>query len=159
MLILEGAQAGLSWFTILRKRAAYRAAFDQFDPEKIATYGAGKIRGLLVNPGIVRNRLKIEAAIANARACLRIVEEYGSLSTYLWHFVDGRPIRNCWRSLSQVPAHTPESDRMSRELRRHGFKFAGTTICYAFMQSVGMVNDHLVSCFRHAQIARLSARG
>jgi DNA-3-methyladenine glycosylase I len=159
MLILEGAQAGLSWLTILRKRAAYRAAFDQFDPEKIATYGASKIRTLLANPGIVRNRLKIEAAIANARACLRIVEEYGSLSTYLWRFVDGRPIRNRWRSLSQVPVYTPESDRMSRELRRHGFKFVGTTICYAFMQSVGMVNDHLTGCFRHALIARLSARG
>lgn len=157
MPILEGAQPGLSWLTILRKRAAYRAAFDWFDPEKIAIYGARKVRALLANPGIVRNRRKIEAAIANARACLRIIEEYGNLSAYLWRFGDGRPMRNRWRSLGRVPVHTPESDRTSRELRQHGFKFAGTTICYAFMQSVGMVNDHLAGSLRHAQIARLSA--
>ena len=146
-LILEGAQAGLSWDTILRKRENYRKAFDRFNPEVVARYDQRKLKLLLENPGIVRNRLKIASAVQNARAVLKIMEESGSLDAYLWSFVDGNPRVNAWKSMSQVPASTLQSDAMSKELRRRGFKFVGTTICYAFMQAVGMVNDHLVGCF------------
>ena len=151
-LILEGAQAGLSWETILKKRENYRKAMDRYDPEKMARYDARKIRSLLANPGIIRNRLKIEAAIANAQAALRVRDEFGKLDTYLWRFVDYHPRVNRWRSSAQIPATTPQSDTMSRELRQRGFRFVGPTICYAFMQAVGMVNDHVVGCFRHAQL-------
>ena len=154
-LILEGAQAGLSWSTILNKRAQYRRAFDGFDPERIARYGARQKAALLADAGIVRNRLKIEAAVQNARAALAVRERYGSLDAYLWRFVDGRPIRNRWRRVDQVPARTALSDSMSNDLRRAGFRFVGATICYAFMQAVGMANDHLVSCFRHAAVTSL----
>ena len=154
MLILEGAQAGLSWETILKKRESYRAAFDAFDAEKIARYGQRKIAQLLANPGIIRNRLKIAAAVQNAKEFLRIREEQ-SFDSYLWKFVDGRPRQNAWPSMKRVPAHTPQSDALSKDLRRRGFKFVGTTICYAFMQAVGMVNDHLVDCFRYAEMGRL----
>ena len=152
MLILEGAQAGLSWETILKKRENYRAAFDQFDAEKIARYGARKLAQLLANPGIVRNRLKIAAAVQNAQAVLSVREEFGSFDLYLWQLVDGSPRQNAWRSMKQVPAHTPQSDALSKDLLRRGFKFVGTTICYAFMQAVGMVNDHLVGCFRYEEV-------
>ncbi len=152
MLILEGAQAGLSWETILNKRRAYRAAFDRFDARRIARYDARKVRRLLADPGIVRNRLKVAAAVTNARAFLLVKEEYGSFAAYVWQFVDGRPRRNAWRSPGQVPARTAQSDAMSRDLRARGFKFVGSTICYAFMQATGMVNDHLVSCFRYRQL-------
>jgi DNA-3-methyladenine glycosylase I len=152
-LILEGAQAGLSWETILKKRAAYRAAFDRFDARKIARYRASKVRRLLGDAGIVRNKLKIEAAIKNARAFLAIQKEFGSFNAYIWQFVGGRPKINRWRSLEQVPARTPESDAMSKNLKRRGFTFVGSTICYAFMQAVGMVNDHSLSCFRYKQLA------
>jgi DNA-3-methyladenine glycosylase I len=155
-LILEGAQAGLSWETILKKRDAYRDAFDGFNAEVIAKYGAKKRRSLLSNPGIVRNRLKIDATILNARAFLAVQEEVGSFAEYLWQFVDGQPIQNRWKSMAQVPARTAESDLMSKDLRRRGFKFVGSTICYALMQAVGMVNDHVVDCFRHAELARAS---
>jgi DNA-3-methyladenine glycosylase I len=151
-LILEGAQAGLSWETILKKRENYRKAMDRFDPEKMARYDGRKIRSLLADPGIVRNRLKIEAAIANAKAALRVRDEFGKLDAFLWRFVGHKSKVNRWRSMSQIPATTPQSDTMSRELRQRGFRFVGPTICYAFMQAVGMVNDHLVSCFRHAQV-------
>ena len=153
-LILEGAQAGLSWETILKKREAYREAFDGFDAETIAKHGQRKVRQLLANPGIVRNRLKIAAAIRNAKALLAIQEEFGSFDAYIWRFVDGRPKVNAWRSSKQVPALTPESDGMSQQLKKRGFKFAGSTICYAFMQAVGMVNDHTVQCFRHGELLR-----
>jgi DNA-3-methyladenine glycosylase I len=149
MLILEGAQAGLSWITILRKRDAYRRAFDRFDPRKVARYDAARRRLLLQNAGIVRNRLKIEAAIVNARAFLDVQSEFGSFDTYIWRFVDGRPIQNKWRSLKEVPPRTDESDAMSRDLKARGFKFVGSTICYAFMQATGIVNDHVVDCFRY----------
>jgi DNA-3-methyladenine glycosylase I len=152
MLILEGAQAGLAWITILRKREGYRRAFDGFDPERIARYGDLDRARLLADPGIVRNRLKIEAAIDNARALLALRERGESLAELLWGFVDGRPRQNQWRDLSEVPPRTPESDAMSRDLKRLGFRFVGSAICYALMQSVGMVNDHLVSCFRHAEV-------
>ena len=152
LLILEGAQAGLSWETILRKRPAYRRAFDRFDARRIARYDAGKVRRLLADPGIVRNRLKIAAAIANARAFLAVREEFGSFAAYIWRFVDGRPRRNAWRSLGAAPASTPESQAMSKDLLARGFRFVGPTICYAFMQATGMVNDHVVSCFRYKQI-------
>ena len=152
MLILEGAQAGLSWETILKKRENYRAAFDRFDAEKIARYGSRKLAQLLANPGIVRNRLKIAAAVQNAQAVLRVRTEFGSFDRYLWQFVDGQPRQNAWRIMKQVPAHTPQSDALSKDLRRRGFKFVGTTICYAFMQAVGMVNDHLVGCFRYEEV-------
>lgn len=150
-LILEGAQAGLSWDTILKKRENYRAAFDGFDPEKVAQYGERDVRRLLGNPGIVRNRLKIAAAIDNAKAFLATAEGYGTFDAYIWRFVGGRPIRNRWKSMEEVPARTPESDAMSKALKQCGFRFAGTTICYAFMQATGMVNDHLVGCFRYGQ--------
>jgi DNA-3-methyladenine glycosylase I len=152
-LILEGAQAGLSWDTILQKRQNYRAAFNRFDPERVARYDRRKIQSLLRNPGIVRNRLKIASAVQNAKAFLKIQEEFGSFDGYIWQFVDGKPRQNSRRSHAQIPASTPESDRMSKDLRQRGFNFVGSTICYAFMQAVGMVNDHLVDCFRYSQIA------
>ena len=148
MLILEGAQAGLSWITILRKRPAYRRAFDRFDPKKVARYGAAKKRVLLADAGIVRNRLKIEAAVTNARALLAVKKEFGSFDAYIWQFVGGRPKVNRRRSMKSIPARTPESDAMSLDLKRRGFTFVGSTICYAFMQAVGMVDDHLISCPR-----------
>jgi len=151
-LILEGAQAGLSWATILKKRDNYRIAFDQFDPETVAKYGKRKQTSLLANAGIVRNRLKIEAAIQNAKAFLAVQEEYGKFDKYIWGFVGGRPKQNAWKSMKVVPAQTPESDAMSKDLKQRGFKFVGSTICYAFMQAVGMVNDHLIDCFRHAEL-------
>ncbi|MEW6306444.1 MAG: DNA-3-methyladenine glycosylase I [Verrucomicrobiota bacterium] len=154
MLILEGAQAGLSWSTILNKRENYRAAFDQFDAGKIARYDARKVAALLADPGIVRNRLKVAAAIQNAKACLAVQEEFGSLDRYLWQFVDGKPKQNRFRTMKEVPARTPQSDAMSKALLERGFKFVGSTICYAFMQAVGMVNDHLVTCYRHKEVAR-----
>ena len=154
LLILEGAQAGLSWYTVLKKRDNYRLAFDNFDPTVIARYGARKRNALLKDIGIIRNRLKIEAAIINARACLAVLEQGGSFSDYLWKHVDGRPKQNRWRRPEELPVSTPESDAMSRDLKRSGFKFVGTTICYAFMQASGMVNDHLAGCFRHAEISR-----
>ncbi|MAR91323.1 MAG: DNA-3-methyladenine glycosylase I [Pseudomonadota bacterium] len=150
-LLLEGAQAGLSWITILRKREHYRAAFDQFDPHKIARYRPRKIESLLQNPGIVRNRLKVESAVTNARAYLEVLQRHDRFSDYIWQFVNGEPRQNHWRSLRQVPATTPESDAMSKSLKQAGFKFVGSTICYAYMQSMGMVNDHIVTCFRHRE--------
>jgi DNA-3-methyladenine glycosylase I len=152
-LILEGAQAGLSWEMILNKRENYRAAFDRFDARVVAGYGKRKIAELLKNPGIVRNRLKIASAVKNARALLRVQDEFGSFDRYVWQFVEGRPRVNSWTSLRQVPARTAESDAMSKALKKLGFSFVGSTICYAFMQAVGMVDDHLVSCFRHGVIA------
>ncbi len=152
LLILEGAQAGLSWSTILNKRENYRAAFHCFDPKKVARYGDRQIATLLADSGIVRNRLKITAAIGNARAFLAVQEEFGSFDDYVWRFVNGAPIRNSWRTTQQVPARTPESDALSKDLIQRGFRFAGSTICYGFMQAVGMVNDHLVDCFRHAEL-------
>jgi DNA-3-methyladenine glycosylase I len=158
-LILEGAQAGLSWSTILAKREAYRRAFSEFDPEKVAVYGTKETRALMANAGIVRNRLKIAAAIANAKSFLEIRKEWGSFDAYIWQFVGERSISKARKSMRQVPASTKESERMSKELLRRGFKFVGPTICYAFMQAVGMVNDHLVSCFRRAEIdRRIAAR-
>ncbi len=151
-LILEGAQAGLSWTTILKKRENYRHAFDGFRSEKIARYGVRDVRRLLADPGIVRNRLKISAAIGNAKVFLTMREEYDSFAAYLWSFVGGKPIQNRWRKTADVPAHTPESDAMSRDLLRREFKFVGSTICYALMQATGMVNDHLVTCPRHAEL-------
>jgi DNA-3-methyladenine glycosylase I len=154
-LVLEGAQAGLSWETILRKRAAYRTAFDNFEIQAVANYGDRKTAQLLANPGIVRNRLKIAAAISNAVAALTVQKEFGSLDAYLWSFVDGRPRTNRWHAPAQVPARTVAAEAMSRDLLKRGFRFVGPTICYAFMQAVGMVNDHLVSCFRHAELSCL----
>jgi DNA-3-methyladenine glycosylase I len=148
-LVLEGAQAGLSWITILRKRAAYREAFDGFDPARVARFDARRVRALLANERIVRNRQKIEAAIANARGVLAVQEEFGSFDAYLWRFVGGRPLRNAWTSIRQVPVFTPEAQAMSRDLKARGFKFVGPTICYSHMQATGMVNDHLVDCFRY----------
>jgi DNA-3-methyladenine glycosylase I len=148
MLILEGAQAGLSWITILRKRPAYRKAFDRFDARKVARYDARKKRALLNDTGIVRNRLKIDAAVTNARACLALQTEFGSFDAYLWRFVDGRPIVGRRATLKDLPSRTPESDALSRDLKRRGFRFVGSTICYAFMQAVGMVDDHTEGCFR-----------
>ena len=151
-LILEGAQAGLSWTTILKKRENYRKAFDGFRPEKIARYGAREVQRLLRDEGIVRNRLKIIATISNAKMFLDVRKEFGTLDAYLWSFVAGKPIQNRWRTMAEVPASTAESDAMSRDLRRRGFKFVGSTICYALMQATGMVNDHLVTCPRHAEV-------
>ena len=155
MLILEGAQAGLSWSTILAKREHYREAFDNFDVIRISRYDARKIGRLLSNPGIVRNRLKVAATVRNAKACLALIEEFGSLDAFFWRFVQHKPRQNRRRTMKDVPARTPESDMMSRELLKRGFKFAGSTICYAFMQAVGMVNDHLVGCHRHREVAAL----
>lgn len=151
-LILEGAQAGLSWVTILKKRENYRAAFDQFNPQKIAQYGQREHDALMANPGIVRNRLKIDATIQNAKAFLEVQREFGTFDKYIWSFVDGIPKQNTRKSFTEVPARTAESDAMSKNLKKRGFKFIGTTICYAFMQAVGMVNDHLVECYRHAEL-------
>jgi DNA-3-methyladenine glycosylase I len=156
--VLDGAQAGLSWQTILRKREAYRAAFDQFDPEKVAGYGAAQIKRLLANEGIVRNRMKIESAIRNARAFLLVQNEFGTFDKYIWGFVDGEPIINRRRSISEVPATSPISDALSKDLKQRGFTFVGTTICYAMMQAIGMVNDHLTSCFRYDALAGKSRR-
>jgi DNA-3-methyladenine glycosylase I len=151
-LILEGAQAGLSWDTILRKREHFREVFDGFDAEKVARYDRKKIRRLLADPGIIRNRLKITAAIKNARTFLGVQEEFGSFDKYIWQFTGGRTRHNAWREQRQIPAQTPESDAMSKDLKRRGFAFVGSTICYAFMQAVGMVNDHIVDCFRYPQL-------
>jgi DNA-3-methyladenine glycosylase I len=152
-LILEGAQAGLSWRTILNKRAGYRRAFDGFDAERVARYGEAEVARLLADPGIVRNRLKIAAAIGNARATLKVRDEFGGLDAYLWRFVDGRPIVNAWTDIAQVPARTPLSDAISKDMQKRGFKFVGSTIVYAHMQATGMVNDHTVDCFRHRELA------
>jgi DNA-3-methyladenine glycosylase I len=151
-LVLEGAQAGLSWSTILQKRDHYRRVFDNFDARKVARYDARKVKKLLADAGIVRNRLKIAAAIQNANAFLAVQKEFGSFDAYIWRFVGGCPVRNAWQTLKQIPARTPESDAMSKDLLGRGFKFVGPTICYAFMQAVGMVNDHLVDCFRYSEI-------
>ena len=148
-LILEGAQAGLSWDTILRKRARYRQALDHFDPQRIARYDAKKVRQLLQDPGIVRNRLKIAATIGNAQAFLAVQKEFGSFDAYIWKFVGGKPRQNRWNKNQKLPAKTPESDAMSKDLKKRGFRFVGSTICYAFMQAVGMVNDHFTECFRY----------
>ncbi|HEX4592214.1 MAG TPA: DNA-3-methyladenine glycosylase I [Gemmataceae bacterium] len=161
-LVLEGAQAGLSWETILKKRENYRAAFDQFDPAVVARYGQRQRTRLLSDAGIVRNRLKIEAAIQNATMFLAVHEEFGSFDRYAWGFVGYQPRQNAWQSIKEVPARTPESDAMSKDMKRRGFKFVGSTICYAFMQAVGMANDHLVGCFRHDElrpVGRGSGRG
>jgi DNA-3-methyladenine glycosylase I len=149
MLTLEGAQAGLSWLTILRKREGYRRAFAGFDPQLVAGFDDADVARLLADPGIVRNRLKVASAVSNARAVLEVQVRYGSLDAFLWGFVDGTPIRSNWRSMAEIPASTPLSDAMSRELKRHGFRFVGSTICYAHMQATGMVNDHLTNCFRY----------
>ncbi|MBE1445101.1 DNA-3-methyladenine glycosylase I [Paenibacillus sp. OAS669] len=149
MLILEGAQAGLSWYTVLKKREHYRVAFDGFDPELVAQYDEAKLAELLSNEGIIRNRLKVQAAVTNAQAFLKVREQFGSFDAYIWQFVGGSPIRNHWSSLREVPASTPQSDAMSKDLRKRGFKFVGTTICYAFMQATGMVNDHIVDCIAY----------
>lgn len=151
-LILEGAQAGLSWATILKKRDNYCAAFDNFDARMIANYDEKKIQELLANPGIVRNRLKVRAAVQNATAFLEVRKEFGSFDAYIWQFVGGKPIVNQWKSLKELPARTAQSDAMSKDLLKRGFKFVGSTICYAFMQAVGMVNDHTVDCFRYRQV-------
>ena len=151
-LVLEGAQAGLSWHIVLKKRENYRAAFDQFDPAKVARYTPARITKLLANPGIIRNRLKIASAVRNARAFLAVQEEFGSFDRYIWRFVDGRPIINHPRSMKEIPARTKESDAMSKDLKQRGFNFIGSTICYAHMQATGMVNDHLVHCFRHGEV-------
>jgi DNA-3-methyladenine glycosylase I len=154
-LVLEGAQAGLSWSTILKKREGYRRAFADFEPAAVARYDQRKIRSLLGDPAIVRNRLKVEAAVGNARAFLAVQEELGSFADYVWAFVDGRPLQNRWRSLAEVPATTPLATAISKDLKRRGFRFVGPTIVYAHMQATGMVNDHLVSCFRHREVAAL----
>ncbi len=158
-LILEGAQAGLGWETVLKKRENYREAFDRFDPAVVARFGPRKVKALLADPGIIRNRLKIESAIQNAKAFLTLQEEFGSFDGYIWQFVGGRVQHHAWKTLKQVPAQTPESNAMSKELKGKGFKFVGSTICYAFMQTVGMVNDHVVGCFRHAELAKGSGAG
>ena len=152
-LILEGAQAGLSWSTILRKRENYRSAYENFDPRQVARYDEAKIAELLANPGIVRNRLKVRASIENARAFLKVQDEFGSFDAYIWRFVNGKPLLNRWQRLSELPAQTPESQAMSKDLIQRGFKFVGPTICYAHMQATGMVNDHLVSCFRYQELS------
>jgi DNA-3-methyladenine glycosylase I len=156
MLILEGAQAGLSWSTILKKRDNYRLAFANFEPEKVAVFDEQAIEALLANPGIVRNRSKVAAAIQNAQAVRRVQAEFGSFDAYIWQFVGGQPKQNGWRSLAEIPAQTAESQAMSKDLRQRGFNFVGPTICYAFMQAVGMVNDHIVDCFRYEEVARLA---
>lgn len=157
-LVLEGAQAGLSWQTILNKQQGYRAAFDGFDVEAVARYGQNKVDELLANPGIVRNRAKVHAAIGNAKAVLEVQREFRSFDAYLWGFVEGKPIDNSLRTLADVSAKTEDSDRMSKDLKKRGFKFVGSTICYALMQATGMVNDHEVSCFRHLQVAELGRK-
>ncbi len=151
-LLLEGAQAGLSWITILKKRENYRQAFDGFDPRRIARYREARIQKLLGNAGIVRNKLKVRSTVTNARAFLEVEKEFGSFDRFIWQFVGGQPKENAWKTMSEVPASTPESDAMSKELKRRGFKFVGSTICYAYMQAVGMVNDHTVDCFRYREM-------
>ena len=155
-LILDGAQAGLSWDIILKKREGYRAAFDGFDPAKVARYGKRKVNQLLGNPGIIRNRLKINAAISNAKAFLAVQEAFGTFDAYIWQFVNGQTVENRWRTLEQIPTCSEQSDAMSKDLKGRGFKFVGSTICYAYMQAAGLVNDHTTDCFRYRQIARLS---
>jgi DNA-3-methyladenine glycosylase I len=152
MLVLEGAQAGLSWLTVLRKREAFRKAFDNFDPPKVSRYSEKRVENLLHDSGIIRNRLKIEAAIKNARAFLQVKKEFGSFDRYIWQFVNQRPMQHRWTRLKDIPAKTPESDAMSKDLKKRGFSFVGSTICYAFMQAVGMVNDHVVTCFRYEEL-------
>ena len=156
-LVLEGAQAGLSWLTILKKREAYREAFDHFDAQKVANYGEAKIAALLENRGVVRNRLKVTSTVTNAQHFLEVQEKFGSFSAYLWRFVEGEPIINSWRSLEEVPAMTPESDALSQDLKKRGFKFVGSTIMYAYMQAVGMVNDHTTDCFRYEPVKEMRA--
>jgi DNA-3-methyladenine glycosylase I len=156
-LILEGAQAGLSWSTILKKRLEYRKAFDNFEPQKISLYTEADQERLLENPGIIRNRRKISAAIGNARAFLQVQNEFGSFDRYIWQFVQGKTIQNTWQKMTEIPNSTPESTAMSKDLRQRGFNFVGPTICYAFMQAVGMVNDHLVHCFRHGELQKMAA--
>ena len=151
-LILEGAQAGLSWITVLKKRENYREAFDRFDVQRVARYDEKKIAQLLLNPGIIRNRLKLNSAVTNAQKFIQLQDEFGSFDKFIWHFVDGVPQQNHRRSLAEIPSSTPVSDAMSKELKRRGFKFVGSTICYAFMQATGMVNDHTTDCFRHKQL-------
>jgi DNA-3-methyladenine glycosylase I len=158
-LILEGAQAGLSWSTILNKRDNYRAAFDHFDPARVAQYDEAKIAGLLENPGIVRNKLKVRSAVQNAQAFLKVQAEHGSFDAYVWGFVGGKPITNQWGTLGDIPAETDESRAMSKALKKRGFNFVGPTICYAFMQACGMVNDHTLTCFRHAEIMTMEVPG
>lgn len=158
LLILEGAQAGLSWTTILNKRPGYRRAFDNFDARRVARYDTRKVQQLLANSEIVRNRLKIAAAVQNAKAFLEVQQEFGGFDAYIWRFVGGQPIQNSWRSLSEVPARTDASDAMSKDLAKRGFKFVGSTICYAFMQATGMVNDHLVTCFRYREVTAARLR-
>lgn len=155
-LILEGAQAGLNWFTILRKREGYRKAFHNFDVLRISQYLDADVSRLLANPEIIRNRLKIKAAIGNAKAFLRVQKEFGSFDRYIWQFVNGSPIQNAWRNLSDIPSSSPESTNMSKDLQKRGFRFVGSTICYAFMQAVGMINDHVVNCFRYEQLRRMT---
>ena len=153
-LILEGAQAGLSWITVLRKREHYRKVMAGFDPDVLATWGEAEVAGWLQDPGIIRNRLKLHGTLQNARAFLRVREEFGSFDAYLWRFVDGKPIQNNWRTLQEVPAETPQAQQMSKDLKKRGFTFVGPTICYSLMQAVGLVNDHLTSCFRHQEVQR-----
>ena len=156
-LVLEGAQAGLSWITVLKKRPAYRQAFDGFDYAKVARYGDREVARLLENPGIIRNRLKIESAIRNARAFIKVREDFGSFDRYIWDFVDGKPIQNRWRSMRELPASTPLAEKISKDLKKRGFNFVGPTIVYAHMQATGMVNDHITDCFRHQEVRQLGA--
>ncbi|GMR20438.1 MAG: DNA-3-methyladenine glycosylase I [Gammaproteobacteria bacterium] len=158
MLSLEGAQAGLSWITVLKKREHYRSVYDDFDVEKVARYGKRKQNALLKDPGIIRNRLKVAAFTTNAQACLDIKDQHGSFGHYIWQFVNHRPVINTWRTLQQIPSSTKESDAMSKQLKIDGFKFVGTTICYAFMQAVGMVNDHVIDCFRYKPLCKPARR-
>jgi DNA-3-methyladenine glycosylase I len=155
MLTLEGAQAGLSWITVLRKRENYRTAFERFDPKRVAAYGEDKVLELLANPGLIRNRLKILSTINNAKAVLALQKEFGSLDSFLWAYVDGKPIQNAWQARGDVPASTDLSDRLSKDLKKRGFGFVGSTICYAFMQAIGMVNDHETACTRHKAVRKL----
>lgn len=156
MIVLDGAQAGLSWQTVLKKREAYREAFDNFDFRKVARYNDKKVKELLNNPGIIRNRLKVGSAIKNANAFLEVRKEFGTFDKYIWQFVGGSPMHNTWKSLKELPAKTPESDAMSKDMKKRGFNFVGSTICYAYMQAAGMVNDHTIECFRHKELRRIS---
>ncbi|MDW7673131.1 MAG: DNA-3-methyladenine glycosylase I [Bacillota bacterium] len=158
-LTLEGAQAGLNWLTILKKRESYRAAFDNYNIEKVASYDNTKVEALMLNKGIIRNRLKIQSTINNAKAVIKIQKEFGSFDTYIWSFVGGKPMINAWTNLSDIPAKTSESDAMSKDLSKRGFKFVGPTICYAFMQAIGMVNDHTIDCCRYQEVKRLMKKG
>ena len=153
-LVLEGAQAGLSWLTVLKKRENFRKAFDRFHVKKVAEYGEAKINALLSDAGIIRNRLKIESAVHNAKCFLQVQKEFGRFDSYIWQFVEGKPIKNKWRTLAEIPARTPQSDAMSKDLQKRGFRFVGSTICYAHMQACGMVNDHLTSCFRYKEVGK-----